>query len=121
MNTHETCADFDRMFAQMRNERIPFTLYGQRYSIPTELPAALVLELARHEDEESLPPALLLRAAEQLFGQDNLQNWCAHADFTLAKLEKMLEWAFRVCSGGEMQPPIAEDDSACARPFPSKN
>lgn len=119
--THESYADFDRMFAEMRDERIPFTLYGRRYSIPSELPAALVLELARREAEESLPPELLVQAAERLFGRENLKQWCLHEDFTLTRLEKMLEWAFGVCSGGELQTPVSEDDAAVSRPHSPKN
>lgn len=119
--THESYADFDRMFAEMHDQRIPFTLYGRRYSIPSELPAALVLELARREADKSLPPELLVQAAERLFGRENLKQWCQHEDFTLTRLEKMLEWAFGVCSGGELQAPVSEDDAAVSRPHSPKN
>ena len=91
--------DFDRMFAEMRAETIPFRACGREYRIPGELPAAVVLELARHADEESLPPKLVLRCAEAIFGRTTLDELCAQPDFTLPKLEKLLEWAFSTVGG----------------------
>lgn len=91
--------DFDRMFASMRGETIPFRIYGKEYRIPCDLPAALVLELSRCED--SVPPKLMFSAAERIFGRETLDEICAHDDFTLAKLEEMLVWAFSACGGGD--------------------
>lgn len=89
--------DFDRMFARMKGETIPFRIYGKEYHIPCDLPAALVLELARCEGE--VPAPLVIRAAGQIFGEDALREICAHADFTMGRLEAMLTWAFEAIGG----------------------
>lgn len=85
------------MFAEMRGETIPYRIYGREYRIPSDLPAALVLELARCEGE--VPPKLILSAAERIFGKEVLTELSAHDDFTLPKLEAMLSWAFDACTG----------------------
>lgn len=85
------------MFARMNGETIPFRIYGKQYRISSDLPASLVLELARCEGE--VPPQLVLRAAERIFGREALAEIAAHDDFTMAKLEAMLSWAFGVCGG----------------------
>ena len=89
--------DFDRMFARMKGETIPFRIYGKEYRIPCDLPAALVLELARCEGE--IPPQLVLRAAGRIFGETALAEICAHDDFTMGRLEAMLTWAFETIGG----------------------
>jgi len=86
------------MFAQMKGETIPYRIYGREYRIAADLPACLVLELARCEGE--VPPQLVLRAAERIFGSEALTEICAHDDFTMAKLEAMLCWAFGAIGGG---------------------
>ena len=37
--------DFDRMFAELEQKRIPFTVLGEEHSIACEIPALLVREL----------------------------------------------------------------------------
>lgn len=91
--------DFDQMFAQMKGEGAIFRIYGKEYSIPRDLPASLVLELARCEGD--VPPRLVFSAAERIFGREILNELCSHGDFTLSRLEAMLEWAFAMAGGGE--------------------
>lgn len=89
--------DFDRMFARMKGETIPYRIYGKEYRIPCDLPASLVLELARCEGE--IPAELVVRAAGRIFGEEVLSEICAHDDFTLGRLEAMLAWAFETIGG----------------------
>ena len=93
--------DFDQMFARMKGETIPFRIYGREYRIPCDLPASLVLELARCEGE--VPPELVVRAAVRIFGEAALDEICAHDDFTMAKLEAMLSWAFETIGGANVR------------------
>ena len=87
----------EAFFARMKGETIPFRIYGREYRIPCDLPASLVLELARCEGD--VPPQLVLRAAARIFGEETLNEICAHDDFTMAKLEAMLSWAFETIGG----------------------
>ena len=91
--------DFDRMFARMKGETIPFRVYGKEYRIPCDLPASLVLELARCEGD--VPPKLVLHAAARIFGEEALNEICAHEDFTMGRLEAMLSWAFEAIGGAD--------------------
>lgn len=85
------------MFARMKGETVPFRAYGKEYRIPRDLPADVVLRLARCEGE--IPAPLIFEAAARVFGEEALAELCAHDDFTLPRLEAMLEWAFDVCCG----------------------
>ena len=73
--------DFDEQFAEMAGERASFKLFGRIYEIPRELPAALVLELARREADETLDNAFVFRAAERIFGAEVIEELCGHPEF----------------------------------------
>lgn len=106
--------DFDNMFSEMKKETIPFKVYGKTYEIYKEIPAVIVLEMARHEDSDNMPSRLLFQAAEAIFGRETLDELCKQRDFSIVKLSKMVEWAFKAINGtDEDDEPegVTEDDT----------
>lgn len=105
--------NFDRMFSEMKQETIPFQVYGKTYRIKKAIPAAVVLEMARHEDDEGVPNSVLIRAAHSIFGDEALAEWCSRPDFSADRLGAMIRWAFQAINGQDEpdEPePVTEDD-----------
>ena len=91
--------DFDAMFAEMKQETIPFKAFGKVYHINKRIPASIVLELSRREKGGTLDNDFMLNAGLQIFGNDILNELCAHHDFTVDMLGEMIKWAFEAING----------------------
>ena len=105
--------DFDAMFSEMTAETIAFRAYGKMYRIRKEIPAVIVLEMARMENKVNVTPQLIFRAASAIFGEETLRELCSKPNFSAKKLEKMVEWAFSAINGkadDDMQE-MTEDDA----------
>mgnify|MGYP003571249869 CR=1 FL=1 len=103
------------MFAEMNRETIPFKIFGKTYEIYKEIPASLVLELARHEQDEDLGTAFLLKAGRAIFGDAMLDEICSNPSFSASQLGTLIRWAFQEINGnGENAgdgEEITEDDT----------
>ena len=104
--------DFDAMVSDMHEETVPFKAFGKLYNIRKAIPAALVLELARKEKDETLSNEFVFKAARQIFGDAVLSDLCNNPDCTFDKLTKMIQWAFTTINGPEEEEPeeVTEDD-----------
>lgn len=91
--------DFDAMFAQMQGDTVPFKIFGKEYQIKKEIPASIVLEMARMEDEQKLSSKFLYRAALDIFGKDTLEDIMKHPGFSAEMLNAMIQWAFEAING----------------------
>lgn len=108
--------DFDAMFSEMKAETISFRAYGKMYHIRKEIPAIIVLEMARMENKATISPQLIFRAATAIFGEDTLRELCTKPGFSAKRLEKMVEWAFNAINGkadDDMQE-MTEDDTGAS-------
>ena len=108
--------DFDAMFSEMTSETIPFRAYGKMYHIRKEVPAVIVLEMARMESKANVTPQLIFKAATAIFGEETLRELCSKPGFSAKKLEKMVEWAFNAINGkadDDMQE-MTEDDTGAS-------
>jgi len=114
---------FDSFISEMKCETIPFEIFGKTYHIKKRVPAVIVLEMAKHEDAETMPANLVFKAANQIFGEKTLAELCQHPEFTVDVIHEMVKWAFSAINGSddectEMQE-ITEDDSVV--PVKGKN
>lgn len=113
---------FDAFISEMKCETIPFEIFGKIYHIKKRIPAVIVLEMAKHEEDEAMPNSITFKAANQIFGEKILAELCKHPDFTVEVLSEMIKWAFSAINGAadeeEMQE-ITEEDSVA--PIKSKN
>lgn len=108
--------DFDAMFSEMKAETISFRAYGKMYQIRKEMPAVIVLEMARMESDAQLSSQLIFRTASAIFGEETLRELCSKPNFSANKLEKMVEWAFKTINGkpdDDMQE-MTEDDTGAS-------
>ena len=108
--------DFDAMFSEMKAETLAFRAYGKMYQIRKEIPAAIVLEMARMESTDNIPTQMIFRAGAAIFGEEMLRELCAKPDFSANRLAKMVEWAFRAINGNpddDMQE-MTEDDTGAS-------
>ena len=105
--------DFDAAFAEMHKEKVKFKAFGKEYWIRKEVPAFVVLEMARHENDETLSTKFLFRAGEAIFGKKTLDELCANEGFSSEMLASMIKWAFDVINGKEEEEPeeVTEDDT----------
>lgn len=109
--------DFDAMFSEMKAETLAFRAYGKMYQIRKEIPAAIVLEMARMESTDNIPTQMIFRAAAAIFGDKTLRELCAKPDFSANRLAKMVEWAFKTINGkpdDDMQE-MTEDDTGASK------
>lgn len=106
--------DFDAMFAEMHTDTIPFKVFGKEYQIKKELPADIVIELARKEDDDNLSPKFLYRVGLKIFGKETMDEIMAHPGFNAEMLNSMIQWAFQAINGkdGEDIDEMTEDDSS---------
>lgn len=103
--------DFDRMFAEMHQETIPFRIHGKMYQIKKAIPAAIVLELSRMEKDSAISLDLILRAARAIFGQDQLSEIVDGGNLSLDQLGAMVQWAFSAINGADKEAvAVTEDD-----------
>lgn len=109
--------DFDAMFSEMKSETIPFKVFGKTYQINKEIPAFVVLEMARHENDAELSTKFLFRAGEAIFGKETLDELCKQKGFSAEKLGMMIKWAFEAINGKD-EPEIEEitEDDTGAKP-----
>lgn len=113
--------DFDRMFAEMQGETIPFIAFGEEYQIKKQIPAWIPLEMSSYDDDHAMPAKTVFRAARMIFGEKQLSKLCENPDFTMDKLEIMLRWAFEAIQGkdeAEEAEEVTEDTMAAV---PEKN
>lgn len=105
--------DFDAMFSQMKDDTIPFKIFGKVYQIKKSIPASIVLEMARMEEGHTLSSKFLYQAAEQIFGSETLREITSHPGFSAEMLNVMIEWAFTAINGKEKAvEELTEDDAA---------
>lgn len=109
--------DFDRMISELRHEQITFRVFGEDIAVTAEVPAALVLELMKYDADAPIPPALVVHAAMQFFGDERVRRWTKRRDCSLETLAKLVETAITsIC--GPLDP--APNDASKSTPH-SKN
>lgn len=106
--------DFDAMFAEMHVDTIPFKVFGKEYQIKKEMPADIVIEMARKEDDDNLSPKFLYRVGLKIFGKEIMDEIMANPGFSTEMLNSMIQWAFQVINGKADADgkPLTEDDSS---------
>ena len=91
----EKTLDFDRFLSEKRAEYVRVRVMGREYRVKKEIPALLPLTLARAEEggEPAEMGRALLRAADTLFGRENVDALCRKglsADGLTALVERTL-------------------------------
>ncbi len=112
--------DFDLFRRQQSAKREPLVvfLFGEECTLPSPLPASVMLSLLRMyaeggEDQE-INPAELVKMAQAVFGKANLEKWTTRDDFDMETMGEMLRWAMAIHGGADpdaLQEPVASEDT----------
>jgi hypothetical protein len=102
--------DFDAIWREHNNERVPVKVLGKDYSLPVELPAALVLRFMRLQDGRDITASDLEQGGtiadiiDLLFGAGTMATWLGEG-ITFPQLTQIIQY---VASGYQsVEAPIA--------------
>lgn len=104
--------DFDAAFAEMNHETVSFKVFGKTYKIKKEIPAYIVTQMMRLEDDDTLPTRVIFKAADLIYGKKVIDELCEHDGFSAEQLNMMVKWAFEAVHGKKNEKPKeqTEDD-----------
>ena len=67
--------DFDAGVSEENNEMLEFTMIGNKYTLPGQIPARVVLTQMRYMDETGVvPKSVIPEWLESLLGEDTLEE-----------------------------------------------
>ncbi len=88
--------DFDKAWNEKEGDGYPFKVKGVEYELPPEVPAGVVLESMRLEDEyeegEPVPAKEVTKIAERLFGREDLDEMLNNG-IGINELRDLVDWA----------------------------
>lgn len=83
--------DFDKFFKEKKNEKISFKMFGDKYLLPSSIPAIFMLELLRGEKEDELSMETVFKMMSALFGEKNF-NKLVNKGLTIEQMEEIIMW-----------------------------
>ncbi len=84
--------DFDAALENTADESLDFTMMGKSYSLPSQIPARVVLTQMRFMDESGVvPTSVIPEWLESLLGKEVLDE-LIQAGATWPQLEELLTW-----------------------------
>lgn len=96
--------DFDAARAEREKEPVLLRAYGMDFELPAALPAALVLDIMRLEEERGSGAEVSARESERLLRRiipaSVLDTLLEQDDFSLPDLQDLLERVMHVYTGG---------------------
>jgi len=110
--------DFDRQFSEMRHDTVTLHVFSKDYTIPARIPAIVPLEMSRLEDADGVPSKVMIKISRVMFGDTVLDEWAAHADFTIDRLFEITTATFKLINGEDPddEPEEVTEDSAGGSP-----
>lgn len=112
--------NFDLFMNEKKQEPIKVTVYGKEYAVKPEIPAIVMVTLARtNEDTISDTDAsiMLLRAGDIIFGKDAINEFCEkgmRSDQLLDLIKKVFETINGKDVDGEDVEELGNDDTGVA-------
>ena len=107
--------DFDAGVSEENNEMLEFTMIGNKYTLPGQIPARVVLTQMRYMDETGVvPTSVIPEWLESLLGEDTLEELISKGA-TWPQLEELLNWLIEKYgisqSDEELETAESEDDT----------
>lgn len=94
--------DFDTAKAEAAREPVEFVVRGQRFSLPSELPAIVPLEMLALKSElgegADMPPEAVLKLIRGVFGDET--DRLLESGISMTELEAVLGWVMSEYGGG---------------------
>jgi len=90
---------FDKANQAAKRETIPFEKYGKQYSIPAKMPAGVVLEFHRLQEdgvniEENMPEGSMFKIFRYIF-TDKVVEELLECGLSVEEMGQMLTWAIK--------------------------
>ncbi|MDD3920952.1 MAG: hypothetical protein PHO41_07275 [Eubacteriales bacterium] len=112
--------DFDAFWAEKNREPITFTACGKKYNLPPEVPASLMLQVMRLQQNEGNQASVSFEAIEELLtgmlGEKQYKSLLS-SGIGMAQLTDVLDWimvAYNGAEDAEGNPEAPQDGAAKA-------
>ena len=109
--------NFDNFMTEKKQEPIMVTVFGKEYPVQPEIPAIVMVTLARSNEpsiSESEAAVMILKAGDVLFGENVVNDFCQKG-MTAENLVTLIKMVFDVINGkdvdGEDVEDISDEDS----------
>lgn len=108
--------NFDKFISEKKKETIAVTVMGKEYTVSQEIPAIVPVMMGRAEGEDNtqLATKMVMKAADAMFGEKNVNQMCA--DGLGAKdLAALVQRLFQMIQGTDTEDDdteeLSDDDS----------
>ena len=105
--------NFDNFMVEKKQEPIMVTVLGKEYAVKPEIPAIVMVTLARTNDtsiSEFEATKMMLNAGDVLFGKDAVNEMCANG-LQADQLITLIKMVFETINGKDVDGDDAEDIS----------
>lgn len=118
--------NFDNFMVEKNQEPIMVTVFGKEYPVKPQIPAVVMVTLARTNDtsiSEFEATKMLLNAGDILFGRDAISEFCAKG-MQSEQLIQLIKMVFETISGkdvdGDDVEEMSDEDSMVSTPSKAK-
>lgn len=100
--------NFDKFISEKKKETIAVTVMGKEYTVSQEIPAIVPVMMGRAEGEDNkqLATKMVMRAADAMFGEKNVNQMCADG-LGANDLATLVQRLFQMIQGTDAE----EDDT----------
>ena len=112
--------NFDNVMTEKKQEPIMVTVYGKEYPVAPEIPAVVMVTLARTNEStmsESDAAMMILNAGDVLFGREAINEFCAKG-MRSEQLVTLIKMIFEMINGkdvdGDDTDEISDEDGMVA-------
>lgn len=105
--------NFDNFMTEKKQEPILVTVFGKEYPVKPEIPAIVMVTLARSNDKnisEFEATQMMIRAGDALFGKSVMNEFC-DKDMQASQLIELIKMVFEVINGKDVDGDDVEEIS----------
>lgn len=105
--------NFDQFMQEKKQEPIYVTVFGKEYAAKSEIPAIVMINLARSNEssiDDSEAAALILQAGDIIFGKEAINQMCADG-ISAANLVVLIRQVFDMANGQDLDGDDSEEIS----------
>ena len=103
--------NFDNFMTEKKQEPIMVTVFGKEYPVQPEIPAIVMVTLARTNDTsmtDSDAAMMIINAGDILFGKETINDFCAKG-MRADQLVQLIKMVFELINGKDVDGDDVED------------
>lgn len=103
--------NFDNFMTEKKQEPIKVTVFGKEYDVKPEIPAIVIVTLARTNEtslSESETAMMILNAGDEMFGKDTINEFCAKG-MRADQLVNLIKMVFDLINGKDVDGDTVEE------------